>query len=556
MSQAYARLIAGLPARNAASGDTPASARQTQQRIALLPLANPVVAARELLHLLEMQRETLWPGSERVEALDLMAQTATQLSGGFERQLLSESFPLPQAKQDLAETVGNFHALLAQGYALAVHELCAPAGKVGFMRGRMVGQALARALHHGSMDLLWRYRLYRTPREQTWRRLHAAFGFAQDSALADKPIEIEPQRHADARQIYLQALLLAVSNPYRFSGRELNDAWDITGIMAQRCVLNSGAAGSLLIDPAGDAGPGYLPEERRAATPGLLWSFDAEPARAALAADRIAPTTATSGVVTYHLGARTLQLQHVFLERLQATWQGSAARGHARLSAGHMLEASVGLHGVHMLLAGGQNFQAFLAGLRGAGVGMSEGQSPAWAAADAGGVTVQRVHVLDQSLGGYRLLWQNASGTRIRVGEMLALAPPAEHGDMQEWMIGLVRWLRIHDDGKLETGAELLARQALPAAVRAPDSQGRLHVPQRALLLFGENGEHVLLAHTSETLPAALELSLPEDPRNWQPTPSVRLVQVNRQMLVSPGYIELSVRTAPRAAPAAAVAVG
>ncbi len=557
MSQAYSRLIAGLPARAAAAGGVPASARQMQQHIVQLPLANPVVAAREVGRLLESMLETIWPGGERIDALEMLGATVGQLCAGFERQLASESFPLPAAKQALAETIARFQRALAQGYALAVHELCAPAGKVGLMRGKSVALALARALQHGSQELLWRYRLYRNPLPETWRRLHAAYGFAQEAGLADKPVALDAHTRVEPRVPYLHALLMAVSNPYRFSARELNDAWDLTGLLAVRCTLNQAGAGSVAIDPASDAGPGYLPEERRAATPGLLWSFDADGARAALAADRSLQPGGATGHSTYRLGdGRILQPGHLFLDRLQSTWSGTAERDHVRLPAGHPLDACVGLHGVHLLLAGGQPFQTFLAGLRGAGVAQGEqAQGPAWASADGGGVAVLRVRVLDQSLGGYRLLWPNESGTRIRVGELVGLAQPAERGDVQDWMVGIVRWLRIEDDGKLDTGVSLLARQALPAAARAPDSHGRLRSPQRALLLVGEEGdEQLLMAHVGEAQPVALELSLPEDPRDWQPTPTVRLVQVRGTHAASPGYTALTLGTPPRSAQHAAAA--
>ncbi|MHB1897386.1 MAG: hypothetical protein ACYCOY_12165 [Metallibacterium sp.] len=555
MSEAYTRLIAGMPARVPATGATPASARHMQRNIAQLPMANPAVAARELTHLLERMLTTVWPGGERLEALNALGATVAQLSDGFERQLASESFPLPPAKLALAETVSGFQRALAEGYALAVYELCAPAGKVGWMRGKAIAQGLARALQHGGLSLLWYYRLYRNPPAGAWLRMHAAHAFALESGIADKPVALDAQQHLQPSAIYKHALLLALSNPYRFSARELSDAYEVTGMMAARCQLHAGGSGAIALDLAADAGPGYLPEERRAAAPGLL-DFDAEPARMALAADRqMQPGGVSRSSYRLH-GGKILEVSHAFLERLQSTWSGGAERGHSRLQAGHPLEAAVGLHALHMLLAGGQQFQTFLSGLRGAGITIGvQTQSPAWAAsADGGVVAVQRVHVLDQSLGGYRLLWHAEAGMRIRVGEIVGLAPPAERGDTQEWMIGIVRWLRIEESGQLDTGVELLARQALPAAVRVPDARGQLRNAVRALLLRGDDHEQLLLTTLNEATPAALEVSLPEDPRDWQPLPSVRLAQIESSEALGPGYQSLRVSAAPRPAAAAAIA--
>ncbi|MCK9365823.1 MAG: hypothetical protein M0P72_01555 [Metallibacterium scheffleri] len=555
MSEAYTRLIAGMPARVPAAGGIPASARRMQQNIAQLPMANPAVAARELTHLLARMLTTVWPGGERLAALDGLGASVAQLSDGFERQLANESFPLPAAKLALAEIVSGFQRALADGYVLAVYELCAPAGKVGWMRSQVIAQGLARALRHGGLSLLWHYRLYRTPPAGAWLRMHAAYAFALESGIADKPVTLDPAQRLSPSTIYKHALLLALSNPYRFSARELSDAYEITGVFAARCRLHAGGSGAIALDLAADTGPGYLPEERRAAAPGLH-DFDAEPARAALAADRqMQPGGIAHGTYRLH-DDKTLEVSHAFLERLQSTWSGNAERGHARLQAGHPLEAVIGLHALHMLLAGGQQFQTFLSGLRGAGISIgAHTQSPAWAApADGGGVAVQRVQVLDQSLGGYRLLWHAETGMRIRVGEIVGLAPPAERGDTQDWMVGVVRWLRIEESGQLDTGVELLARQTLPAAVRFPDARGQLRNAVRALLLHGDDHEQLLLATLNDAIPAALELSLPEDPRDWQPLPSVRLAQIESSAALSPGYQSLRVSAAPRPMPASAAA--
>jgi hypothetical protein len=143
---------------------------------------------------------------------------------------------------------------------------------------------------------------------------------------------------------------------------------------------------------------------------------------------------------------------------------------------------------------------------------------------------------------------------RIRVGEIVGLAPPAERGDTQDWMVGVVRWLRIEESGQLDTGVELLARQTLPAAVRFPDARGQLRNAVRALLLHGDDHEQLLLATLNDAIPAALELSLPEDPRDWQPLPSVRMAQIESSEALSPAYQRLRVSAASRPVPANAAA--
>ena len=68
--------------------------------------------------------------------------------------------------------------------------------------------------------------------------------------------------------------------------------------------------------------------------------------------------------------------------------------------------------------------------------------------------------------------WEHIDGVRVRVGELVGLAPPADDDEPQDWMVGCIRWLRIDPGGSMDAGIELLARRSLPVAVRPIDKHG------------------------------------------------------------------------------------
>ncbi len=97
----------------------------------------------------------------------------------------------------------------------------------------------------------------------------------------------------------------------------------------------------------------------------------------------------------------------------------------------------------------------------------------AWTQGAAGMTKVARFtgKVLDQSLGGYRMAWASAEQPRRRVGELVGLNF-GDEGEDQEWMVGVMRWLRYEDDGSLSAGVELLSRRASAVALRVVSADG------------------------------------------------------------------------------------
>ncbi len=133
-----------------------------------------------------------------------------------------------------------------------------------------------------------------------------------------------------------------------------------------------------------------------------------------------------------------------------------------------------------------------------------------------------RAKVLDQSLGGYRLVWEKIDGMRVKVGEILGLAPLAEDGEAQDWMVGTIRWLRIEPSGAMDAGVELLARRALPVGLRSFDPHGVPRAAVRGVLLDqapnGDDaaaGNSIIAPHLFDRDAHEIELTRPGDPFGW-----------------------------------------
>jgi len=545
MQDSHARLIEGLPERSEADRGKPASARAVREAVAHLPLANPAQAARDIAELLEQMLATRWSGAERVDALESIRAPVAGLCEGIEQQLGVESHPLPPAKERLVETASGFHRGLAKNYALALHELCAPDGKLPMFKGKAAAVAAVRALHHLGLVLQWCYRQYRTPPQGVWRRAHAVRAFAEEIGVADKPVPdpLPDGAELDARQAYTHALLLALSNPYRFSSKELREAWLLTRAFAAHCApVQQGGAG-IAVDENSDEGPGYVPEERAAAQEGIL-SLDLATLKKFLEEHAALQPPGAEHLSFRQRGGASVDASIAFLHRLRSSWGGAAERGFVRLDAGHALDAVIGLHALHYVLAGNTDFSLFMQRIRGSAITLSSRDHAAsWTSADSTRPQILSGHVLDQSLGGYRLHLRAEGALRIRVGEVIGLAPVAEDNEPQEWMAGLIRWLRTSDDG-IYAGVELLARRARAAGVRlSTGGDDELHAPQRAVLMpdrADANAPSLLVSHLFDLLAYNVELTTSPDPSDWTSSAGVRTYAVAGVEELSSVYYRVS----------------
>jgi len=552
MSSLFQRLAEGLPERHVPRPNSFASdAKSLRRWLAQLPLANPGATARLLIGAVRELNQLRIDPQQRVEALELLRGPIDEIVATLGRQVYGDSFPLPAQKQQLGQLAQDFEHELALGYCSAVHDLCAPAGAVPFLRGKIVTLALARAIQHRGTCLFEVYLRYLAPPPGAWQNLHDLFRFAVAARLDEKPVlDDRAGGTTSVRLAYTHALLFALSNPYRFTQRENTLVHELTGLWAIHCELREGRApsGAVAIRTDCDRSIGYLPEEREVPD-AHSWALEISGLVRFLEGHLalLPPGTATT-----QFGSRAgtnAQVPVEFVERLMRTWQDTADRGHPRLPAGHTLETVVGLHDLHYVLAGRMDFEAFLIKTRGVAITLHDGDRvAAWA--NGAGSSAARARpfpatVLDQSLGGYRLVWEKLDGMRMKVGELLGLAPAADDADdARDWMIGAVRWLRIETDGGMQAGVELIARRSVPAAIRACDAQGAPRAAMRAIAferMDGDGGEApiVMVPQLFDRDTAEFELTRPGDPYSWPVEPSVEVLKNVHADDIGGGYLRI-----------------
>jgi hypothetical protein len=481
MNPAFRRLTADLPPRGAPDPSAfPSDPKRVRAWVDALPRANQIATLRSLSDAMDALQTQRLEGTRRLDLMELLRPAVMEGIGYLDKQLQNSSFPLPESRRLQADQIGNLFASLMMAYRLALIESCAASGNVPFMRGGSVALCAQRAVIFGSRLLRHGYHLYRGPLPGVWECLHAVHEFAQLAGVQDKLVSDGGKRKVSVRQTYTHALLLAVSNPYRFSQKEQDDIWAITAQLSLHCpsLTRNPVEGAIAVPYAEDAAPGYVSEEREAEG-GLRW-FDIGTLRRAL--DGALSSTLVGDVELKFRGSRAMRVPHEIAQKLRQGWGQASERSHSRLGAGHKLDTVIGLSGLHFHLSGGVDFDSFLRNLRLGGNQGGEGDRAAWAhgGSEMGRSPLLPATVLDQSLGGYRMTWAREVGVKARVGELVGLSPAADP-DLRTWMVGVIRWLRYNHDGSVDAGIELLARRAEAVGLRSIDLIGNARAPLRGI---------------------------------------------------------------------------
>jgi len=482
---AFALLGGALPKRERPGRDAfPVTSKAVKQWIEALPMANSGATARLLYNGLKELNQLEVEANQRIEILEQMRQPVAMVITSMERHVLGQPLPLPLQKRQIGAVMRDFHRELAIGFATCVYDYCAPRGSVPFLRGRSTALALVRALVHVSRMLSKCYIAYSEIPGGAWGLLHRLAGFAFESHLSDKAIT-DPQISGitlTPESVYLQVLLTFIGNPYRLTQKEIADVEMAGKIWSSHCRIDqNGSSGSFVIDPRSDSPP----MSPRAQVEGRYWRLDCSALVQSLRNQlRMLPGLESPIAVRGRLGQGPEIVGDV-AEKLIVAWSFSGERGHPRLSADHQMDACIGLHAVHYLAAGRSDFKEFVGELGGGVTVTDRERSAAWAQASSEAATPNplQVRVVDQSLGGYRLFWDNAEGLKAKVGELIALSAPTEDDDAPDWMVGVLRWLKGGNNDSLEAGVQLLSRRVEAVAVRPTSEAQTSRVILRGLLL-------------------------------------------------------------------------
>lgn len=484
MTEAYRRLREGMPEPGMnATGRFHADPKKVKAWVAALPRANAMATQQELDNSLGSLSSQKLEGSLRMSVMDELRSVVLESIVLLEQQFAGSSLPLSPAKAKEAQHAEMFHLGLAHGYRKAAVEICSPHGSVPMLRGASVLQCLHKAAYHYSRSLALSWRIYRAPSAGTWQGLHRIHRFASKLKCENKAVEDKlTKTNVDIQTIYIQTLLMAISNPLAFSQAEQDILWPVARAFVSHSPLltEPPEVNAPVVPEDADRGPGPGASDESHA----LWldvrTYIRETEQAiARQRDGFAELVPGRGV--------GIRLNIDVLMRLKRAFGLSAARTFKRLQASHSIDTVIGLSGLHFYLAGQRDFDTFMRQSTQQTVHVVHRASWVGATNDANRLPRIPAKILDQSLGGYRMAWENANQIRAKVGEIVGMTLSDENEE-PDWMVGVVRWLRYEMNGGLSAGVELLARRTSALGVHIKSGNDLQRAPLRGIELRSSDG--------------------------------------------------------------------
>ena len=486
-----------LPSERVSAWVVETSPAEAEAWLAKLPLADSVQAAQQLYQALYTLNRMPLNADDRLLLMELYRKPVAAVSAGLQPHFARLSLPLKPRQKQLADFLCQLHMEMAYGYK---HVIKAGLDERKPAESEVFLFAVERAIRYLGEVLLRSYQMYMPAAPGLWKEIHGLYRYVEQHQRDQQLLAVEDvEAGVTVRGAYLQALMLGLCGPYQLPQNECHQVNAFLARWAHKVTLGPVTPS---VDPVG-----HFLIDFEADHPAVPFPRDV-PLRAAAALRGVDAVELARVVHDFskrlHKGAAAQTLGLGFdctgagcvdtLKRMLRFWGLAGHRQFSRRRLQQPLSLCVGLNAVHFFTSGQRPFTP----PRAPAV-MTERQVllPERAALEAElieerSVTAPRPELFrvdsrwqlrDESAGGLSLARSGDMGGSIRVGDLLGIQNPA----LNQWRIGVVRWVKSADTQHVEVGAEMLAPQGHPLAVRpagldaVPYSQALLLAPIEVL---------------------------------------------------------------------------
>jgi hypothetical protein len=401
----------------------------------------PVEAARVIGDSLAAINRVAMSDSRRLELAERYWTTAATMWPRLEKQFAKATHPLTGEALEAAKAgLGLAHELSVAYKRLLLHE---SEKRILLSGNRLLVALIHRCLQCTARIQINSYLSYAPVPPKTWLDAHAIYAYARErqlhqNAIANDQPEMTPER------VYLQALLLALANPYGFLPGQLSTVIRYLQEFCHWAKLTEVApvhrmAKAVAIIPVGHDFPPFSANKGGSINGSkiFLLTFDL-----AFQIQEQLRALEAGGEVPLGTGKDPAsRLRYVaLLKRLLRQWAIPPARQFNRLPSRARVVMCAGLSAVWQYS-------------RGVHVGVAD--------APTGLPPLTACQVINHTPAGYALRQVDANPTALRIGDLIALRVEGRSG----LQVAMVRWFRNTLKGSgLEFGCELLSDNPEAAA--------------------------------------------------------------------------------------------
>ena len=422
-----------------------------------------VEAARIIGDALAATNRVALSEARRVELAEKYYATALTLWPHLEREFARAPQPLTGNALAAAKAALTLAAELATAYKhLLAHEADR---RILLTSNRLLTSLIHRCLQCTTRILSSSYLSYAPVPARTWHDAHAIYRFARERKLHLTPVVADGGETTPERQ-YVQALLLALANPYGFLPGQLGQVVQYLHEYSHWAKITDIApvhrlAKAVAIVPVGHDFPPFAANKGGNIEGSQLFlltfdlAFQIQEQLRALESGAMSP--AVLGVEP------STKPQYIaLLQRLLRQWAIPPARQFNRLPSRARVVMCAGLHGVWQYSRGAH---AHVAGV------------------PSGLPALNACQVINHTPAGYALRQIGTTNAQLQIGDLIALRVEGRNA----LQMAMIRWFRntLHSSG-LEFGCELLTDHPEAAAVRA---EGAEDAPFAAAIVLPDDGQ-------------------------------------------------------------------
>jgi cyclic-di-GMP-binding protein len=446
-----------------------------------LPLSQSAEAAKQILASLGAMNRSNIGYDDRLQLLETYRPIAGVVLEELDAVYSKSQLPLSAKAKDALLLARSLTAEFAHGYKILILE---KTGKMlAFGAKKQLPMLAMRALEYLSDEIRTSYKSYTPVPAGVWKEIHSLYLHAEREGVANDAQGVEPK--ASIFDAYVEALLIALTDPYRLTQGELDKVIELirtnrgTVTVAQAKVETRPEA-HFLVPADLDKPPKPFQSATDEDAGGTNWRLlDANGIVDRLKTRKQAFETGNvSATSSKGMSPDAMAL----LAKLITLWGDPPKRAYKRDPMDTNVALCAGIRAITHFVSQepqvdpGAEAEAIRAGLTIPLISIPEDEVST-------GLRVNEWEVVNQSAGGLKVRRIGTTHQPITVGEAIGI----KFMGRARWTIGVVRWLTVLDDGGMEFGIQFLAHAARSVAVQP--TSGGAQVRSGLLLAEGEGFE-------------------------------------------------------------------
>ncbi|MES9856532.1 MAG: hypothetical protein ABW166_08025 [Sedimenticola sp.] len=488
-----------------------------------LPTGDIDQSAQDLHHQLKVMNSYEMPAVNRMENLELMLPQLLLVLDELTERNNSEPFPQTRHDRFIYKLDMSLYVLIIQAYKITLEHYHQESIVGHLLHRHKRAVAIHRVVYFLGRTLLHSFHHYQPAPDSFWQELHGFYHYAAHHGLDRMELDNEDHLLVDSLtviDIYCQALLLALADPYQLKRGEASHVYVALKRWAKRCHIRPLDVGKsypngFVVALGVDAPPMHLVDGQAVDTQ-EGWIIDCDEV-IVLLIDELSMTQAQLSSIRPYDDLKVVTPD--LLTRLMLAWGGGGKRSLDRVESQGDVVITFGLNTLYVLFGGEEAPELFDIGITVDTIQVEEKIGVHYMAHDpffiegapdfsqakivppqvvekpppSGQIAVENngfireCMVFDESDHGYHLGWIGKGDSGIRVGEMVGLSTQlSELADQLQLCI--VRWMRASKPGLLDFGVEVVNGDLATAIVRQQKPGESGYVSYRAFLQTRSDG--------------------------------------------------------------------